>query len=80
MIKFTFLNQPIKFDKIDEFDLECRMTLSEFREAIKMYIGPDDGHGYYATETEVSNIYVDFDDVKDGDLEDWVTHVCWYNK
>ena len=81
MIIATFFNMPLKWKEYNELDKECKMTLSEFKQLIKVgAITPDDGHGYYATDTEVSNMYIFFDDVIDGDVDEFITHVCWYNK
>lgn len=40
----------------------------------------DDGHGYYATDEEESNIRVRLAEVKNGRARTEWTHVCWYNK
>lgn len=58
------------------------MTLSEFVNSCK--IGPlfcdSDGSGYYATETQESNIGISPSDVIAGKYRKDFTHVMWYNK
>lgn len=64
-----------------EFDLECRMTLEDFKNCCKnhMFIN-DDGSGYYGTETERSDIPADPSHF----CQNWnrtdFKYVYWYNK
>ena len=64
-----------------QFDLECRMSVDEFKSHCKGGgIISSDGHGYYGTENQVTNIYVDPQDfVEDENLKDF-KYVYWYNK
>lgn len=63
----------IKYKPIPKYgDL---MTLKEFKEScINGFFTDYDGHGYYATDTQMSDIRVPFN----GWDNDW-THVVWFN-
>lgn len=81
MTKQTWCHQPIKFEPYTEFDEECKISINEFRRWIQFgYVSDYDGYGFYGSENELSNIYADFDDIVDNNIEEWVTCVCWYNK
>lgn len=61
--------------KHDELDKECLMGADEFLEDSETgFFTGDDGHGYWATETEVSRVSCF------ANRPTWATHVCWYNK
>lgn len=75
------MSETIKFNPFDELDEECLMTFEEFKISAKYGIfTDDDGYGYYATSDKVSNVYINFSDVLNNTVPEWVTHVCWYNK
>ncbi len=69
------------FRPLNSFDKSCKCTLEEFKEEAKtgMYTD-DDGHGVYATDTQRSNIYIDFHDILYDEVPEWATHVLWFNK
>lgn len=58
------------------------MTLTDFMDDVKAgYFIDYDGHGNYATETEMSNKRIYPSDVKKGDVEtERFTHVVWFNR
>lgn len=71
----------VKFHPYNKLDKECKMTLDEFIYGAKEeWLTDDDGYGYFATNTEVSNKEVFFDWDEEVNLPKWVTHVVWYNK
>lgn len=39
-----------------------------------------DGHGYYATETKMSDMMVLPSDIKHGNINKDFTHVVWFNR
>jgi hypothetical protein len=39
-----------------------------------------DGHGYLATDNQVSNIPIIPSEAKAFKFPDWCTHICWYNR
>lgn len=52
------------------------MTILEFRETVELgCIVPSDGIGFWATETECSDL-----PVWSERRPSWATHVAWYNK
>ena len=58
-------------------DYGDHFTLKDFTEMVQMgCINEYDGSGYYATDKEMSDIYVDLD--KLGNFN-W-SHVMWFNK
>jgi len=69
--------------KMKPIELEscAHMTISDFVSSVKsgMFTN-DDGHGYYATNYEQSDIRVRLAGVKNGKVREEWTHVCWYNK
>lgn len=70
-----------EFTKAGEFDLECRMSLEEFKSDCKYKsITSDDGVGYYGTKDSVTNIPADpnafYNDWNREDFE----YIYWYNK
>jgi len=59
------------------------MTIEEFTDYVKRGSFIDsDGHGCYATETEVTNIQVNLKDIKydKADIFPKFSHVMWFNK
>ena len=69
-----YTHHPIKND-IGE-----HMTLEEFRGYSGTFFSDYDGIGYYATETEVSNIPCVPSEICNGYVRNDFTHVIWYNK
>ena len=61
-------------------DYGTHMTLEEFKGAAVTFFSDYDGSGYYATETEVSNIPCVPSEISDGYVRSDFTHVMWYNK
>jgi len=57
------------------------MTMEEFIENCECggFID-DDGHGYYASEKKMSNIFISPSDVKDKNIKKGYTHVVWFNR
>lgn len=77
------MNSEIKFRPFDEFDEECKMDINMFNACVESGIfGNDDGIGYYATNSDISNFVVNFLDFdKDNfTVPIWATHVVWFNK
>lgn len=61
--------------KMSDFDRECLMSAEDFLDdADSGCLISDDGSGYWATETMVSEVSCW------ADKPEWATHVCWYNK
>lgn len=57
------------------------MTLDEFVEAVKQGVFVnDDGSGYYATATEMSDVPAVPSEIRKGLLQPGFTHVAWFNK
>jgi hypothetical protein len=57
------------------------MTWDEFGEACDAGEFIDyDGHGYLATETQVSDRRIWPSNMKDAVRPDWCTHVLWFNR
>ena len=67
--------KPIEDKNFGEF-----MTLEEFKRAAGVFFSDYDGSGYYATETEISNIPCVPSEICDGYIRKDFTHVMWYNK
>jgi hypothetical protein len=67
--------KPIEDKNFGEF-----MTLEEFKGASGVFFSDYDGSGYYATETEISNIPCVPSEICDGYIREDFTHVMWYNK
>lgn len=64
-----------------ELDACSHMTIDEFKSSVKSGLFTnDDGHGYYATNKEESDIIVRLTEIKNGRIREEWTHVCWYNK
>ena len=61
-------------------DCGTHMTLEEFKKMAGCFFSDYDGSGYYATETEVSNIPCVPSEICDGYVRNDFTHVMWYNK
>ena len=76
-----FENMPVHFNKISHIDKDCQMPIKTFQNLVKQRCFTDyDGYGYYATETEESNQYVELSELVKGIYPEWATHVMWYNK
>lgn len=62
-------------------DKKCLMDINTFKDCCKCGgFMDDDGFGYYATETEVSNIEAVPSAFVVGKIRQDFTYVCWYNK
>lgn len=74
--------EDIKFEPIKErFIEECLIPIDEFRAAcMYTFFTSYDGSGYYATETEESNIEAIPEAFADGYVRDDFKYVVWYNK
>lgn len=69
------------FKPFDNLDKKCKVPIEEFKRWIICdQVSDDDGFGLYATDTQVSNIYADLNDIYHDHYPLWVTNVCWYNK
>lgn len=74
-LKQILKEKELGFEQMDEFDLDCLMTAEEFMDYEDSgAIIPDDGHGYWATDKQVSKVSCW------AEKPEWATHVCWYNK
>lgn len=64
-----------------EFESCAHMTVGDFVSSVKsgMFTN-DDGHGYYATDKEQSDIRVRLARIRNNRIRTEWTHVCWYNK
>ena len=75
------LVQDYTLEDMSDFDKECRMTMKDFVEcAENCLLCNSDGTGYYATETQVSDICISPKDVVVGKYRKDFDYVCWYNK
>lgn len=74
--------EDIKFEPLDDDEKnECLMPIDEFRAACKYNcFTSNDGFGYYATETEKSDIDASPEAFADDYVRNDFTHVVWYNK
>jgi len=64
-----------------DLDRKCLMTIKEFKSHCSCGgIMDSDGVGYYATDSEVSNIEASPRAFEKGIIRPDFTHVCWYNK
>ncbi len=71
----------IEMRPLGELDKECLVDIETFTEWCKTgYVINDDGSGKYATESEVSDLYVNTDDFRCGKIRNDFTHICWYNR
>jgi hypothetical protein len=62
-------------------DYGDHMTLQEFIDACKSGCFIDyDGHGYYATATEMSDVLAQPSAIVHGQIRTDFTHVMWFNK
>lgn len=61
-------------------DCGTHMTLEEFKGYAGTFFSDYDGSGYYATETEVSDVPCVPSEICDGYVRNDFTHVMWYNK
>lgn len=75
---YNLIREPKMSEIPDYGDL---MILPEFKECVECGGFTDyDGSGNYATETQMSDIGVDFNDLLTGMYPKWVTHIVWFNK
>lgn len=76
--------KDIKFRPLEDWEKDdewIHIIIEEFETWCKTgFVTSYDGYGYYATETEVSNLYALPYAFKDGFIRKDFTHVCWYNK
>lgn len=71
----------VKFTKYTKFDEECKQDILSFINGVKIWCyTDDDGYGYYATDTEISDQYVNIYAILKNVWPNWATHVVWYNK
>ena len=78
-VKQIKIKQPVKFGKIPEYG--DKMTLKEFIEAVDCGMFIDyDGHGYYATENEMTDIAVLPSMIINKNIDERWSHVVWFNK
>ena len=62
-------------------DYADMMTIAQFRDAIDCgTIFDDDGSGYYATESGVSEVPAVPSEIGQGFADERFTHVAWFNK
>ena len=62
-------------------DYGDHMLLEDFIDAVEMGAFMDyDGHGRYATETEISDIIIIPSDVASNKIKEGFTHMVWFNK
>lgn len=74
---------PVTFEPLPAPEHVDLMPLDEFAALCNMGAFIDyDGTGYYATETEESNVLAKPSYVCDPNTThpEWATHVAWYNK
>lgn len=75
------MNNKVVFTPFDELDKLHKLSIGEFRGGVIYNCYNEfDGHGYYSTLFEKSNIFVDFKDVLNGTQPEWATHIVWYDK
>ena len=78
---YKHINTNIRISDYTELDLECKMTLDEFKSSCKCgFLTSNDGFGYYANDKGVTNIYASpraF--CYDINLTEY-PYVCWFNK
>lgn len=75
------LKETPEMKPFSDLDRKCLMTINEFKTHCKYGgIMNSDGVGYYATDSEVSNIEAIPSAFMDGVIRSDFTHVCWYNK
>jgi hypothetical protein len=78
-VKQIKLKQPVNFEKIPDYGY--KMTLKEFIEDVDYGTFVDyDGHGYYATETEMTDIVVFPSMIINKNIDERWSHVVWFNK
>jgi hypothetical protein len=69
----------IKYTPID--DCGDHLPLGEWIDCVKCGAFIDyDGFGYYATETQETNVRVIPSDVANGKIDTTWTHIVWYNR
>jgi len=78
-VKQIKIKQPVKFEKIPDYS--DKMTIKEFTELVEggMFIDGD-GHGYYATETEMTDIAILPSMITNKNIDERWSHVIWFNK
>ena len=74
------LVQDYTLKPIGDRNRGSHMTLDEFKAYAGSFFSDYDGSGYYATETDVSNIPCVPSEICDGYIRGDFTHVMWYNK
>ena len=78
-IKQIKLKQPVKFEKIPNYG--DKIPIKEFIEEVDCGMFIDyDGHGYYATETEMTDIVVFPSMIINKNIDNRWSHVVWFNK
>ena len=74
------LVQDYTLKPIGDRNRGSHMTLDEFKVYAGSFFSDYDGSGYYATETEISNIDCVPSEICNGYIRGDFTHVMWYNK
>ena len=75
--------EEIGYRELDEFDVECLMTLDKFKDLCDKgccCITDYDGYGYYVNGDKVYELYASPRMIRNGFVRNEFTHVCWYNK
>jgi len=71
--------QPIKYSPIPDYG--DKMTINDFKENVDCGLFVDnDGHGYYATEDQITNLVVLPSDYFKNLIDERFSHVVWFNK
>lgn len=69
------------YNLVPHDDIGDLFTIEEFIDICKTgYLSDYDGSGFYATDTEQSNIYISPGDIFADKYRKDFTHVKWYNK
>lgn len=73
--------KPIKYEPLPDPEDGEHMTIQDFTQATKdNFFTEDDGTGYYATETQMTNKVIVIQDTITRKLDDRFSHVVWFNK
>lgn len=72
--------QDYKLVPICNRNYGSHMTLEEFKSLAGIFFSDYDGSGYYATDTEISDVPCVPSEIANGYIRTDFTHVMWYNK
>ena len=73
--------QPVKYEPIPSPEDGDHMLIHDFEQAVKdNFFTDEDGTGYYATETQMTNKVVEIKDIINNKNDDHWSHVVWFNK